>query len=200
MRKFTQVHFMLVKIFSLIMSILMLISIVPFIIYCITASGYYHPFFSLLWPFLLVYSVEIVLAILLIKVFLLYNKASKMDNEFLVQNQGKILGWGIFYSIVMMTTIIGFIIALIFCIMANSYITDLKEGREEKTMGDVARNAGNAVKTGAKGVVDGTKEVFGIENQMDKQIEQLNKLKSMFDNAIISKDEYDAMRKKILNI
>ena len=59
---------------------------------------------------------------------------------------------------------------------------------------------GSAVKSGAEKVVSGTKEVFGVLSGIDKSMDELLKLKEMKDKELITEEEYDAMRRKLLKI
>lgn len=195
MKQFTKIHFTIVKILSLISVIINFVGVIPILAFGISMiAGIQFEFGILMLVVCL--PLVVVIACLQLKVFKIYSQASKMDDEFLVQNQSKIFGWGVFFAIVLLSTLIGFIIALVCIILANNYITDVANGNVEgqnKTLGET-------VKSSSKEVVDGTKEVFGIQDDMDKKMLQLQKAKEMFDQKVISEEEYSAMRKKILDI
>ena len=164
MKQFTKIHFTIVKILSLISVIINFVGVIPILAFGISMiAGIQFEFGILMLALCL--PLVVVIACLQLKVFKIYSQASKMDNEFLVQNQSKIFGWGVFFAIVLLSTLIGFIIALVCIILANNYISDVANGNVEgqnKTLGET-------VKSSSKEVVDGTKEIFGIQDNMDKK-------------------------------
>ena len=125
-----------------------------------------------------------------------FKKANNMTDEELINNRGKLLGWGIFLSIVLTPSIFGLIIALIFVFMVNGYIKDLEVGNKDKT----ERGFGETVKEGASKTWNNIKETLNVKSQLDKEKDALIKLQQMKEEGIITEEEYEAKRKQILGL
>lgn len=208
MRNLTKTHFTLVRVFSLIAAILNFIGIIPVVIYSVLMIfslgqyrhiSYYSTGLAYSGLALLVFGLALTITFgcLLIKVTKLYKEAAKMDDEFLKENKGRILGWGIFFAIVMSPSIIGFIASLVLSILANNYIQGLIDGREEDN-----RSFGQKVKTTSRSIVRGTKEVFvgSDEEKQEDLLKKLRDLKQMKEDGLIDEDEYAVLRKKTLGL
>ena len=128
-----------------------------------------------------------------------FGKAYKASDQELIQMRGNLFGWGIFNAVILIGSIIGFIIVLCLVCSVNNeikrYEASLVNGEEFKQA-----SIGQIVKDGAKKTVEDTKEVFGIKSKLDKQQEQLQKLGKMKADGLITEEEYNAVRKKILEI
>lgn len=125
-----------------------------------------------------------------------FGKASQLESDYLVEHRGGLLGWGIFSAIAFAPSVIGFIVIIVLAISANNYIKNLESGDIEKAN----RTFGEAVKEGTSKAWNGTKEAFGVKSELDAQCEQLTKLKQMYENGILTEEEYNLKRKSILGI
>ncbi len=137
--------------------------------------------------FAILLCITIIGLIFAIPLFMAANKfreASEMDTQYLILNKGSILGWGIFSAIVLSATVIGLIVILVFAIIANNYIDELQQNV----------NAANAGGSTTATVSDAPKTNEGSEEK------QLKDLKKMFDDGLITAEEYETKRKKILGI
>lgn len=68
-----------------------------------------------------------------------------------------------------------------------------KEIKDERTFGE-------KVKQGATNVVEGTKDVFGVKSSTEKLKEELEGIKELKEQGLITEEEYQAKKKKILGI
>jgi uncharacterized membrane protein len=124
-----------------------------------------------------------------------FKEASNMTDEELVRNRGSILGWGIFTAIILSPTIIGLIILLCMTMMVDNYIKNIEQGNFAKNQ----QSFSETVESGVTNAVDGIKNTFS-KSDIDKQKNELLKLDKLRDEGLITSDEYDKMRKKILGI
>lgn len=150
-----------------------------------------------------------------------YKEAYEASMDQLVALKGTIWGWGIFFGIV--TLPLGIII-FIFGSSVNSFIDNYENGKFAQTNQNVTMpgqnngypqqntyvgsdnngtvqsqnqaSFGQQVKDFSNRTVNGFKETFGIKHQSQK----LEELKSMYNQGTITKEEYDALRKKTLGI
>lgn len=136
-----------------------------------------------------------------------FKRAKDMSDADLVKNRSSLFGWGIFTSIVMAPTVLGLIIMLIFVIIVNNQIKNIEAGATEKTeksfeqtVKEGASNTWDAVKSGTKSVWNDLKETFGSKSELEKQEEELEKLKKMKEDGIITEEEYEIKRKQILGL
>lgn len=204
MRSFTKTHFVIVRVVSLIMSILNFIGIAGVVIAAIVLLT--SPYSSGVIPGILLIilgtPLTIVIAILMLKTSKLYAKTSQMDDEFLKANKGRILGWGIFFAIAFAPTFIFFVVSLVFVILANNYINKLIDGtayNENKTFGQTVKQGATSLVTGTREVWQDSKtnaEVHELENMQ----QSLKKLSEMKELGYLTEEEYQAKRKKILKI
>lgn len=201
MKNFTRVHFTLVRIISLILAIIGFIGVVPFIIAGIVIMANQHFMVPLAALCMFLFPViSLVLGFILLKVSKLYKEASKMEKEFLIENKTKILGWGIAFSIIMAPTLLGLIAALICVCIANIYISDLAEGKDEDvTVGQKLKEGATKVVSGARDVWEDSKHTSETSD-LDNVQAQLKKLTEMKEAGIITEEEFQAKRKKILDI
>lgn len=126
-----------------------------------------------------------------------FGEASNMTDELLVANRTSILGWGIFLAIVFSPTIFGLILLLMLTFMVDNYIKNIEQGNAYKN--DVSFS--DAVDAGVSNVVNGVKSTFSKnKTNLDKQKEELVKLDKMKEDGLISRAEYEALRKKILGL
>lgn len=80
--------------------------------------------------------------------------------------------------------------------MVNNYIRDLEAGNVEKT----EKGFGETLQDGVSKTWDGLKETFKGRTNLDKQKDELIKLKQLKDEGIITEEEYEAKRKQILGL
>ena len=126
----------------------------------------------------------------------------------IIQEKGDIFGWSIFFGII--TLPIGAVI-FIFAGMVNSFLEECT--KNNNTQGNInyqqnntqfgvnngevqEKTFGQTVKDFSKKTVNGVKDAFGIKDTTQK----LEELKKMYEEGIITKEEYDALRKKTLGI
>lgn len=126
-----------------------------------------------------------------------FKKASNMTDEELVQNRSSLLGWGIFTAIVFAPTIVGLVVLLCLTIMVDNYIKNIELGNYEKN----DKSFSETVESGVSNTWNGIKNTFSSGNaDIDKQKSDLKKLEKMREEGLITREEYEAMRKKILGI
>ncbi len=144
--------------------------------------------------------ITIIGAILGIPMIIASNKfrdASNMSNKELVENRGTILGWGIFLAIIFSPTIFGLIILLVLAFMVDNYIKNIEQGYEELNN----RSFVDTVEEGASKTWQNVKETFsGSKTDLDRQKVELKKLEKMREENLISTEEYETLRKKILGL
>lgn len=125
-----------------------------------------------------------------------FKNASTMNDYQLAQNRGSLLGWGIFVSIMLSPTIIGLILALICTFLVDNYIKNIQEGNYAKN----DKPFSQAVKEGANNTVNGIKNAFSSTSELDKKATQLKKLEKMREDDLITQEEYQELRRKILGL
>lgn len=204
MKSTTKTYFVVMQILDLLLGILLCVA--PAIVAIMSIAGTVLTGFPIS-AIIVIYLPIIFIAIFVFKASSKFKKARNYSNAELIAERKSLLGWGIFSAIMLAPSILGLVIILIFTILVNNYILDLErdeENKESETFGEVlgnsARSAGNVIKDGAKATVDGTKEVFGIKSEMQKQKEQLEELKSWKDEGFLTEEEYNLKRRQILNI
>lgn len=115
-----------------------------------------------------------------------FKSAINMQDKELVENRKSLLGWGIFLSIVLAPTIIGLIVLLIFVLLVNNHIQNIEDGKTElteKSLGDTIASFFSSNKT-----------------EVSKTKAELEELQKMKDEGLITEEEYNAKRKKILDL
>lgn len=125
-----------------------------------------------------------------------FGEAVKMSDEQLVQNRGAILGWGIFMAIVLAPTFIGLILILICACLVDSYIKNIAEGNSAKN----EKSFKETIVEGSNNAIRGIKSTFSAPSDLDKQKSELQKLEKMKEDGIITSEEYETLRKKILGL
>lgn len=147
----------------------------------------------------ILFCITIVGAILGIPMIIASNKfkdAYNMTDDELVKNRSSILGWGIFLAVVFSPSIFGLIILLILAMMVDDYIKNIETGnlaQNEKSFSDT-------VEEGVSNTWNGIKNTFNGKSDIDKQKAELQKLDKMREEGLITSEEYDALRKKILGL
>ncbi len=148
----------------------------------------------------ILFCITIIGAILGVPMIIASNKfrdASKMSDKELVENRSVILAWGIFIAIVFSPTFIGLIVLLILALMVDNYIKNIEQGYEELNN----RSFVDRVEEGASNAWQGVKNTFNSnKSNLDKQRVELEKLEKMRNDNLISKEEYETLRKKILGL
>lgn len=149
----------------------------------------------------ILFSITIVGLILGVPLFIAssnYKKFGQLPDNELIQAKSSILGWNIFTSIVLAPSVLGFIVMLIFALMINNYINDLASGSENAN-----KSFGDTLKDGTKNVISGTvnstKEIFNIKSNSAKLKEELEELKKLFDEGVITEEEYNQLRSNVIS-
>ncbi|MGN1222396.1 MAG: SHOCT domain-containing protein [Christensenellales bacterium] len=198
MRNFTKTHFVIVRIVSLIEAIIAFIGLA--VLFSLGIFLFHDPYTYISVILLICIIPDIVLAILLLKTSKVYKLASKMDAEFIKQNKGRITGWGVFFSIVLAPTILLFIVAIVCVILANNYMQDLIDGKvDEKTFGQAVKSGATNVATGSREVLQDSKHNAEL-NELENLQQSLAKLGELKQTGLITEEEYQAKRKKILGL
>lgn len=166
MRKFSKIYFKVNEIVDLVLAILFAITIAG-IVFAI-------PFF-LAWK--------------------KFNAAGTMTDAELIESKGALMGWGIFNSIVLLSTVVLGIIDIILVIMVNGFIDNLKQGK----YAEAEKSFGQTIKDGSKKAFEGTKDFFGIKDKNEKLEQDLTNLQSLKDNGILTEEEYQAKRQTIID-
>ena len=223
MKKFTQVHLTTMRIIMLIVGILFSIFTgiflleslgVGLIMYGYGAGGFgFLPFFIAL--------LELPFTILSFIASRKFKKAKRCTDEELYARKGSLLGWGIVSSIITLAIFgMGTYVVLPLVIVNHVFLVNLEKKAKQSNQQPEAekvgvatevvveepkekvdeRTFGEKVKSGATNVVDGTKDVLGIKTPAEKLKEQLLALKSLKDEGLITEEEYEAKKKKILGI
>ena len=158
MRNFTKTYFTVAQIVTLILGILLSISIVG-----------------------------LILGIPLFIASSKYKKFGQLSDEELIKVRNSVLGWNIFTAIVLSPSILGLIIVLILAVMINNYIKDLESGSEnaEKSFSETLKDG---TKNIFSGTVNSTKEIFNIKSNSTKLKEELEELKKLLDEGVITED------------
>lgn len=143
--------------------------------------------------------ITLVGAILGIPLIIASNKfrdAQLMTDEQLVQNRGNLLGWGIFVSIVLAPTVLGMIAILVFAVLVDTYIKNIELGRPEENEKTVTQ----VVAEGTANAISDVKAAVTPKSNLEKQIEELKKLKEMKEEGLITDEEYETLRRKTLGL
>ena len=150
-------------------------------------------YFQVAWIVSLVagilYSITIVGLIVGIPLFICSSKfksAIDMQDKELVENRKNLLGWGIFLSIVLSPTIIGLVVFLIFVLLINNHIKNIEDGRTDLTEKSLGETISSFFSSGQTNT-----------SRTKSELEELQKMK---DENLITEEEYQAKRKKILDI
>lgn len=146
-----------------------------------------------------IYSLTIVGLIIGIPLFIggsKFNYARGMSDDLLVKNRSTLLGWGVFFAVVLAPTVIGTIVVLVLALLVNDYIKNLEKGNYSMAN----RSFGESLKEGTASAWRETKEVFSGKSDLEKERERLEELKKMKDEGVITEEEYEAKRKKILGL
>lgn len=208
MREFTRTHFQIVKWASLILAIINFLGVgvdLGLSIYMFT-QAWMFPAAAPILTLVLGVPLPIVFGILLIVVYKLYKKAALMDDQFLIEKKGKILGWGIFFAIVLTPSVLFLIISLCCVVGANNYINSIIDGAPYGTVGETVKQGATKVVAGAREVWNDSKanpELNELEKELDeleRTMQLLEKLKKFKDLGLITEEEYQAKRSKILKI
>lgn len=125
-----------------------------------------------------------------------FSKYSKMTDEELVAHKGAILAWGIVMAISLTGTVVGLIAVIACAILVNNYLAGLENPVVNETSNEDSQSQPSA--QSSPSILDRTKALF--RPKLTKQNEKLEQAKAMYENKQISKEEYDALRKKILEI
>lgn len=181
MDKFSKFHFVTLRFASLIWAIINFLAS-GFVVYVVLSWVIdYDPLYNgTIVLMIAIFAVLITFGCLLIKASKVFGRSSKMEDDYLKQNQKKIFGWGIFSAFAFAPTVLFFIAILICSILVNDYIKDLIDGKVVKKP-EVANDGANAE-------VD---ELTDIR-------ESLQKLNEMKANDLLTEEEYQIKRKEIL--
>lgn len=137
----------------------------------------------------IIYSISIIGLIVGIPLFIgceKFKNAVDMNDKELVENRKNLLGWGIFLSIVLAPTIVGLVVMLLFVFLVNNHIKNIEEGKTdlaEKSLGETISSFFSSNKT-----------------EMSKTKRELEELQKMKEEGLITEEEYNAKRKKILDL
>lgn len=107
----------------------------------------------------------------------------------LVEMRSSLLGWGIFYSIVVAGSIFGFICILVCSIMVNKYLSGVEDGTLQENI-SLSQFANRSEET------TGATQEDSAQSIKDK----LKEIDDLYEEGVITKEEYEAKRKKILDI
>lgn len=140
--------------------------------------------------------VGVVIGVPLLISYKKFKQAANGDDTTLIQLRRTLFGWGIFNAIILAPSIIGCIIVFIIVYQVNKYILDLENGNVENTI----KTFGESLKDSATNAVAETKSIFNVKSKLDKEQEQLVKLKSLKDEGLLTEEEYEAKRRQILKI
>lgn len=113
-----------------------------------------------------------------------FKNAQNASNQELKEMRTSLFAWGIFFGIIWIGTILVGVLIIVMAILVNNYIEKLSQEDEAND----------------KTIVDNFKETFGIKNGVEKTKEKLEKLKKMLDEGTINEEEYEEMRKKVLDV
>lgn len=147
----------------------------------------------------IIYSLTIVGLVIGIPLFIgaaRFNVAKNMSDEDLIRNRSTLLGWGIFFAIVLAPTVVGTIAVLVLALLVDDYIRNLEQGNYSKAN----RSFGESLKEGTANAWRETKETFSGKSELEKEREKLEELNKMRDDGIITQEEYEAKRKQILGL
>ena len=138
----------------------------------------------------------VILALLLFKASSKFKNAKISTDAKLVENKKSLMGWGVFSAIMLVPTILGFVVVLVFATMVNRTITDIENGDFERNYYSIKEK----VKEKTKATTNESQETFGVKGEMQRQKEQLEELKAWKKSGILTDEEYKAKRKKILGL
>ena len=116
-----------------------------------------------------------------------FGDAKNMNDAELINNRVSLKSWGIVVAILLSATIVGLIVMLVLVFAADNYIRNLDNNKE---------NDHTSFKEGVSTLYANTKE----DLYAAKIKGELDALQKLLDNGIITKKEYDAKRKQILDI
>lgn len=125
-----------------------------------------------------------------------FRDASLMSDSELVAHRGSLLGWAIFSAIVLCPTILGMIAILVFAALTDTYIKNIEQGNPEKN----DKTVKEFVVEGTANTVNEVKDAMKPKSNLEKQIEEIKKLKSMKEEGLITEEEYEALRRKTLGL
>lgn len=125
-----------------------------------------------------------------------FRDASLMNDSDLVAHRGSLLGWAIFSAIVLTPTILGMIAILVFAALTDTYIKNIEQGNAEKN----DKTVKEFVVEGTANTVNEVKEAMKPKSSLEKQIEEIKKLKAMKEEGLITDEEYEALRRKTLGL
>ena len=111
-----------------------------------------------------------------------FKEASEASQDQLIEMRGALFGWGIFSAIAMSGTIFGLVIIIVCASKVDQEIRDLENGVVNDGFSQTIKN------------------VFTPKTNTEKQRDQLVELQKMKDDGLITEEEYENMRKKILGI
>lgn len=132
-----------------------------------------------------------------------FKEAKNLPIEQTAEMRGNLYAWGIFFGV--MTLPFG-ILVFVFSTFANTFLEKVVapvviQMPEQQTENNSENNPNEksfseSVKDFSNKAVNGFKDTFGIKDRNQK----LSELKKMYEEEIITKEEYDALRKKVLGI
>ena len=126
------------------------------------------------------------------------------DPRALVAMKGSLFGWGVFFAIVMSASIVGLVVVIICVVRVNQELEDLGRQINGAQVYNQYQNNNQTfeqkAESGVKSFIDETKQAFGIKSKVEKQKEKLEELNELKSQGIITEEEYQAMRKKVLDI
>jgi len=197
MRKFSKGYFLAMFVMALLMAAVTLVGSVFLIIAVIVpmfTPGYGIWILPILF-LILILGIEATFSIFLIKASKLFIKAKSMTDEELIENRKKILGYGIFLTVLYGATLLGLIALIICMVLTNNFIKKLENGEYKES----TESFGTKIKNGSKKVVEGAKDVFGIKSKSEKLRESIEELKALKDEGIITEEEYNAKRSDLVS-
>lgn len=133
-----------------------------------------------------------------------FKEVKDMPMTQILPMKNSLFTWGVLFGI--FTLPVG-ALTIIFAVKANSFLEAVVSNNPNLQVSspaqNIARNSevngknfGESVKDFSKKTVDGVKDTFGIKSKSQK----LEELKKLYNEGTITKDEYDALRKKVLGI
>ena len=213
MKGYTKGYLLAMAIVNLVFSIGMLIGgIILF------AMGFAHAKYFIDWLFIILSVVLIGCAVPFFISFFKFKKYSKAQGVELIQYKNSIIGWNIALMIIYAPTVLMLIFMIVSLVLIVKYISDIEKGEKYHEDGTPvytfkertyqfargAREVATDIAVGtvrmAKDVSAERKEIYGEKSSLEKQKESLVEVKQMKEQGLISEEEYNALRKKILGI